>query len=256
MFPKFDSYLKAQNACYDTYGQDGYSLHELTKVVIEKNIIFNNYLSTTPVFELGAARTLIGLGLVNTGSSLNVIDFGGGGGAHFIISKKSFGSQLKCNWAVVETTAMVNEAKRRKIETEELKFYDSLIGAKECLGDVDLVFASSSLQYCPNPLSYLKQILDISPKHIYITRTPFLVFESEIISIQTSKLSDNGPGPLPYGFDDKPIFYPITFVSLQAVENLLRENYEVRFLMHEDRRVHQFEEIHIDHFGFFCARKN
>ena len=83
-----------------------------------------------------------------------------------------------------------------------------------------------------------------------------MIFENKIITIQVSKLSDNGPGPLPSGFQDKHILYPITFISLIDVENLLLEKYEIRFLMNEDKAIHQFDKINIDYFGFFCVRKN
>ena len=256
MFPKFDSFEDALNACQLANSVDGYSSSEIVKVVIEKNIIFKENLSTAPIFDLGAARTLIGLGLVNTGGSLNIIDFGGGGGNHYSISKTSLGSQFNCNWAIVETAAMVKEAEEKKIPAEKLKFYNHLSAAKDWLGEVDLIFASSSLQYCPNPFNSLKEIIDINAKYIYITRTPFLIFENKIITIQVSKLSDNGPGPLPSGFQDKHILYPITFISLIDVENLLLEKYEIRFLMNEDKAIHQFDKINIDYFGFFCVRKN
>ena len=66
---------------------------------------------------------------------------------------------------------------------EELADVESLFAGIETLLDgVDFVFASSSLQYTTEPLSYLKKLLDVNAKYLVITRTVFNEKDSRIPS--------------------------------------------------------------------------
>jgi putative methyltransferase (TIGR04325 family) len=134
----YSSYDEASAAC-----SKGYQSQDIVKVVIAKNIIYKDQITTYPLFEMGALRTLVGLGLARDGGNINVIDFGGGG-YHFNIARIALGASCKIKWNIVETKAMVQEGKR--ISDEDLKFFDNLDEAKADLGRVDLVFTSGSIQ--------------------------------------------------------------------------------------------------------------
>ena len=81
-------------------------------------------------------------------SALRVLDFGGGCGVHYFCVKPVVTVPLR--WAIVETETMV----RRATEMVEGQFTSSstISAAATELGGVDLVLASGSLQYVPNPL--------------------------------------------------------------------------------------------------------
>lgn len=246
----YKTYEEAAAACQNR----AYENNDLVKVVVEKNLLYKQKIQADAVFDLPALRTLIALGLSKTSHSLNVIDFGGGGGYHYTIASNALGDQDSLRWNVVETTAMTSEAQR--VSNKNLKFFDDITDAKNDLDSVDLVFTSSALQYCPNPLTFLKQLTEVNAKYLFITRTPFTDVEEDIFSSQVSHLSANGPGPLPTGYTDREMTYPITYVSKLKVEKILKEKYHIQFTIIEDKAVYRVGDKDIDLFGYFCVRKD
>jgi hypothetical protein len=121
---------------------------------------------------------------------------------------------------------------------------------------IDLVFTSSTLQYCPSPLLALKELTGLNAKYLFITRTPFVESLDSIVTIQTSNLSTNGPGPLPKGFIDRKIKYPITYESRIAIENILTEKYEIQFMTEEGGGSFGFGAEEISMNGYFCVKKS
>jgi len=157
-------------------------------------------------------------------------------------------------WHVVETTSMAKEAQR--IANKNLKFYNNIAEATKDFEVTDLVFTSSTLQYCPNPLLALKALTELNANYLFITRTPFTESIDSLVTIQTSNLSANGPGPLPKGFSDRKIRYPITYASRVAIENILNEKYEIQFMTEEGSGSFGFSNEKISMNGYFCVRKN
>jgi len=247
--PQYETYEEAVAACQN----GGYQNNNLVKVVVEKNLIYRQEIQTDAVFNLNALHTLIAVGLSKKGDSLNVIDFGGAGGYHYTVASKALGKSTKLNWNVVETTAMAKAA--RRIAVDGLNFFDSITEAVNDLGDVDLVLTSGALQYCPNPIAFLRKLIDVNAECIYITRTPFSKSNHAIITTQQSKLSSNGPGPLTNKYKDIKIQYPITYVSRQAVENIISEKYVIRFKTREGEGVFQMPNASISTDSYFCVRK-
>jgi putative methyltransferase (TIGR04325 family) len=247
----YKNYEEANAICQDK----GYSNRNLVKIIIEKNIIFKNSLNQSKVlFDLGTLRTMIALGLSKKNENLNVIDFGGGGGYHYAIASKALGeNSTNLKWHIVETTEMVKEAQR--ISTDSLKFYDDISGAAKDFQIIDLVFTSSALQYCPNPLLSLEKLTELNSKYLFITRTPFVESSRSLVCIQNSNLSANGPGPLPKGFNDRRIKYPITYASRKSIENILTKKYEIQFMTEEGEGIFGLGKEKISMNGYFCVRK-
>jgi putative methyltransferase (TIGR04325 family) len=242
----FSSYDEACKACRNGAYED----ESIVKAVVEKTRIFRQSIQSSPAFDLGSLRTLVALGLTDTHGRLKVLDFGGGGGYHYSLAKAFLGNGKSLKWNVVETPAMAKEA--RRIADADLAFFSNLNDAKIDLGSVDLVFTSSALQYCPNPLKSLRELTEVGAPNMFITRIPLNDSEKSLISIQVSKLSENGPGPLPLGFDDRNVSYPITFTSRHEVEKILREKYEIRFSINEDKGTFSAGKNKVDMFGYFC----
>lgn len=204
--------------------------------------------------DLRALTTLIALGLSKAGSSLNVIDFGGGGGYHYTIAQSVYRETCDLKWNVVETTAMTKEAQR--MISKGLKFFDNIDDASKDLGLVDLVFTSNALQYCPSPLAFLKKLTELNAKYLFITRTAFSDTTEEIFSTQVSDLLANGPGTFPLRFENRKMIFPVTFSSKSQVESILKEKYHIQFTILEDKGVYKVDGKQIDMFGYFCVLKS
>lgn len=234
--------------------REAYEDLDLVRVVVEKNILYQQKLKKESTFDLNAFRTLIALGLSKRGKSLNVVDYGGGGGYHYFIASKAFGNELSLNWCIVETPAMVDEAQR--ITSDNLKFFDNVNDAVKHLGSVDLVFTSGTLHCCPQPLETLQKLIDIKSTYLFITRTCFAESPEQFASIQKSYLSTNGPGPLPHWLKDKVVYYPNVFVPRKQVEEILLRHYEIQFKFIEDKAVYTVDKNVLDTFGYYCVRKS
>ena len=102
-------------------------------------------------------------------------------------------------------------------------------------------------------LLFLKQLTETNAKHLFITRTAFSETDNDIFSTQVSYLSSNGPGPLPTGYTNKKMTYPVVFASKLAAENILREKYDIRFAIIEDKSAYKVADKEIDMYGYFCV---
>ncbi len=232
----------------------GYSMNELTEVVVKKNLAVKELIKKDACLSSEATRTLLGIGFALNSKSIRVLDFGGGGGYHYTLARHALGDECQIKWDIVETESMCQAGVA--IANEHLKFFSNISAAAADLGYVDLILSSSALQYCPDPIEYLKGLLAVSAKYIYITRTPFLNGENTLVSIQGSMLSHNGPGPLPDGYVDQQILYPISFVPLNKVEALIKEKYNIRFKVLEDAANLFIDGQPVNpYYGFFCELK-
>ena len=245
----YSSFQEAYNSCSDK----SYENEELVNSVIKKNRDYVTYLNTIPSLSLQDLSALIPLAIASIDdhkSSLNVIDFGGGGGSHFTAIKAAI-KATNLKWAVVETYAMTIAAKC--LENQNLKFYDSITNAKNELGNVDLIFSSGSLQYCSDPLTTLKSIINIRAKFLYFCRLPVIDSDKNIITIQTSLLSSNGPGSLSGEIEDRLLSYPITFLSRSKFEEVLTERYKIIFKLLEKDGEFNLGKIKVPQSGYFCV---
>ena len=246
----YQNYQEALSACNGI----GYSMQELTDVVVKKNIAMRKSLKKDSFLSSEATRTLMSIGFAINAKSLKVLDFGGGGGYHYTLAQHALGDGCKIKWNIIETESMCRSG--QAIADENLKFFSNLSSAKNDLGFVDLILASSALQYCADPIAYLKELLAVSAKYIYITRTPFFSGSHNLISVQRSMLSHNGPGSLPLGYTDQEVFYPISFVPLEQVEKLIQEKYTIRFKVLEEAANLFVENQPVNaYYGYFCEIK-
>ena len=111
-------------------------------------------------------------------NSLNVLDFGGSLGSSYF-QNLNFLKHLKdLKWNIVEQNNFVKCGKEF-FEDDNLKFYPSI---EDCLfaNEIDVLLASSSIQYLEDPYSFLHKIIDSNFKYIILDRTPFLKNEDRI----------------------------------------------------------------------------
>lgn len=147
-------------------------------------------------------------------------------------------------------------AARQSISGVGLKFFDDIESSLEKGEPLDLVMASSSLQYCNSPARALNDLVNLGAKYLFITRTPFSLTQKTLISTQRSMLSENGPGPMPAGFVDELIEYPITYIPKFEALQIIESKYRVRFSLLEESGSLYFDNLAVNnYYGFFCERK-
>lgn len=245
--PVFSSYAQALEASVTSYEDD-----ELADVITSKTETFAASLRSTRQLDLSASRTLVGLAATwSTGRSLTVLDFGGQAGFHYFIARAVLPSDILLDWRVVETRAMVAAAAR--LETRELSFFDSISAAvtKDTYGiPPDLVFASGVLHCIPEPLRALHELVSVQAPTIYITRTGLSPDSRTRSIVHSSTLSDNGPGPLPRGVQDRHVSYPAVFVPRHEVETVLASRYNLVARMVEDAIAYRAGATPISMYGF------
>jgi putative methyltransferase (TIGR04325 family) len=185
---------------------EGYESHRLVEVVHAKTKALSGRASNMP----GAERTMLGVLLAATRSPsrpLRVLDFGGACGFHYMASLPA---GIRTQWAVVETPAMA--ARGELFQTDELRFFCDIDAACAWLGGIDLLHSSSTLQYVPEPSQTLTRLVGLSATVVLWSRMA-LTDGATSKSLQTSRLAENGPGPMPAGFADALVIYPITRLS-------------------------------------------
>lgn len=246
----FNSYESAIAECKRGYEEDS-----IVMVVYNKTKIYRDALMSGKfiVSDIRSLSTFAGLSMAISGNELNVIDFGGACGAHYFFTKALLSSRIDLRWHVVETANMVNMAS--SLEDGQLKFYDDLEKAKNALGRVDIVFTSSTLQYVPQPYESLKRLTECGASNIFITRGGLSTLSSELIVIQTTNLSANGPGPMPAGMKDSVTKYPVTFARKDKFEEIISKNYQIKIQLIEDKRAYSAGRHSIDMYGYFGVLK-
>ena len=212
----FESYQNAAAVC-----GAGYNDRILTDMVVAKTKIMSlNPLGVPLTSDPTAILTTAIAAIAASGSSpIRVLDFGGAAGHHYFYSKALL-PQINLKWSVVETSAMVESASS-EFQNEELTFFETINSALNNLGECDFVFSSGAIQYHPSPEEVFDELVGIGARDLMIARLP-LFDGPRTVGVQTSKLSENGPGPLPQGFNDRIIKYPVTFCTrTQITEKLL-----------------------------------
>jgi hypothetical protein len=139
-----------------------------------------------------------------------VLDFGGGAGLHY---------RLAClqnpdiRWAVVETRAMVRRA--RELATNRLMFFSDIEEAADWLNDVELMHSNGAIQYVPDAIKTVRSLCATRPATMVWKRVPVIDGGAQGPEVQTSFLSDNGPGSLPT-VSDKVVRYERHRIPVQA----------------------------------------
>jgi putative methyltransferase (TIGR04325 family) len=152
---------------------------------------------------------------------LNVLDFGGGCGFHYL--RVATATRTPLRWAIVETETMA--ARATKLAQNYFRVFTTIGDAAAALGTVDLIHASSSIQYVPDPPAILKDFVALRPRYILLARLP-LWREPAIVGVQVSPLSHNGIGPMPPNMQDREIRYPVTFMNIDEILRIF-DGYDV-----------------------------
>ncbi|MEA3025264.1 MAG: hypothetical protein QOF91_549 [Alphaproteobacteria bacterium] len=209
LYPSFES---AMAAC-----GDGYNAGDLADVVsFMTTAVPVNKHAFAPEQAVYSILAVALAGAQVSGRPLTVLDFGGACGfAYFRVSPAV---SVPLQWAIVETPAMAERAAK----TGQGKFsaYPDLSEAAKSLGQIDLIHASGSVQFMPDPIATLKDFAALQPRYIAITRFP-LWLDRQTVGIQESTLAGNGWGPMPPNIPDRKVKYPVTFANFNDVMRAL-----------------------------------
>lgn len=230
----------------------GYEDKLLTKVVVAKGKQFAKNIEANKELDLTSLRTFVGLASSLRKRKLTVIDFGGAAGTHYYIAK-SILKDVELDWRVVETSAMVAEAKKQELENNELRFFADLDNATE-QGSIDLVFASGSVHYTPKPYDFLAALASIEASILMITRTP--ITETPCVLLQYSTLTANGVGEIPkeLGIKDKTVSYPATMMDKRRVEEILASFGDIELRIVEDKAAYLSDKEFFDMWGYIVRK--
>jgi putative methyltransferase (TIGR04325 family) len=156
---------------------------------------------------------------------LTVLDFGGGCGFHYFRVAAAITAELR--WAVIETPAMA--ARAQKVAQGRFDVFSDIAAAQAALGRIDLIHASSAIQYVPEPLATVRALAALHPRYFALLRFPWWR-GPQTVGVQPSPLAANGIGPMPPNISDRQVRYPVTFANIDDVFRTL-ENYEVALAM-------------------------
>lgn len=250
----YSTYEEAAKNCSSTPYQED----ELIQVIYlkTKNFIRKLETETIPIWPTSAYSkiSIINPIIESNKDKINVIDFGGACGAHYFHLRSIINKKLKFNWVVVETPKMVQYAK--ELSNEELSFSDNLENAIKNIPEIDLLHTSGTLQCVDNPYRYLSLILNSGAKWILFNRMGLNKSESDVVTILRTKLSWNGIGELPEGFNDKWISYPFIYVSEKTFINEVVKNYKIVAKFEESSGSHKVNKIETIGYGLLCKLKD
>jgi len=179
--------------------------------------------------------------LATMGTKLRVVDFGGGLASHFLQVRRHL-PHVQLTWQVVETKTLVKIG-RECSRSDGLSFVSDL---DEIQSPVDLILASSSLQYVEDARRTFHRLERLGARFLLIDRTPLSNLPEDKVLVQrVCRLTDRG---------NYETGYPLWLLS--------RTIWEQEFFRHHRKlaewRLHDqtvdLEEERIHGVGFLCER--
>jgi putative methyltransferase (TIGR04325 family) len=225
------------------------------EVVYRKTIAFRDSLANCPG-QLTPSDTLavfaIGLALPSS-LQIKILDFGGACGAHYFRLRALLHEDIPLRYHVVETSAMAKKA--RPLQTDELSFFDSLHEAQNAMGHIDILYSSGTLQCVPDPHLALKQLLDCGASYLVLPRLGLSETSADVITVEDSRLSANGPGPMPADIPDGISRYPFTFPARKAIEAAIMNVYKIILRVADDSGVFPVNDEPLSGLGYVAQKK-
>jgi putative methyltransferase (TIGR04325 family) len=224
---RYATYRDALRHCLE----QGYGNSDIVRVVLEKTTRFRDALqkrSERGVLLSTPSDLSIGMlyWLATVAPEIRVLDFGGACGAHYFIARALLPPTCQLRWVVVETPTMAKAAS--ELTDKELSFSSSVEDAAVTLKSVDLLHTSGALQYLKQPDVGLRTLVSVGARHVLFNRLALTKGAHDVIVVQQSRLSSNGPGEFPaIGIRDRMVDYPVTFLKESSLFGILREQYEV-----------------------------
>jgi putative methyltransferase (TIGR04325 family) len=225
----FPSFAAALGAC-----GPGYNDNDIADVIAYKTSLAFDPRQVAPE---QAINSIIALGICAAEIAerpLRVLDFGGGCGFHYF--RVSEAIRIPLRWALVETPTMAERA--AKIANGRFEVFSTIEEASKALGEIDIIHASSAIQYVPDPLGTLKSLAALRARFFALVRFP--VWNTpQLVGLQKSRLSGNGIGPMPPHIADREVLYPVTFVHCDDIMRAL-SGYDIAMSMASPSSNYEF----------------
>jgi len=227
----FPDYASALAAC-----GPGYLDSDVAEVIAYKAALPIDVRNLLPEQAL---NTITAIGLAAAAISerpLGVLDFGGGCGFHYFSAAACMGAPFR--WAIVETASMAERAS--KLAQGRFEVFTEIEAAAKALPRIDLVHASSAIQYVAKPLATLEALAALKAPYFCLARFPVWT-GAERIGLQETTLAQNGLGPMPPYIADRLVRYPVTFIDFGEMLRAL-DNYRLMLVMASPSAVYQIED--------------
>jgi putative methyltransferase (TIGR04325 family) len=255
--PTFPTYEAALAACRGY----GYEEETLVRVVLAKTKTLQEQLLIDPSIAWTGQTTQLLLGLslalvqqqkTRPGHPLHIIDVGGACGAHYFMVRSFFAPEVTFRWYVVETPAMTLAA--RELENDELHFTSDLNAALQAYRPIDIIHSSGTIQCVSQPRELLGNLVNSRARFLLLSRLGVTRGQQDIICIHESRLSNNGPGPLPAGFQDGISQYPFSFIQLSDLNTIIGRRYKTIFRFDDNTGVFSVNNEPLIGLGYLCER--
>jgi putative methyltransferase (TIGR04325 family) len=225
--------------------KEGYNNLSLNNSIVKKTIVFSGLKSVNP-YNTNWYRTVKFSKFVEKNKIRKIIDFGGGAGYHFFITKMKF-PNLNLKWLVIENKIMVKLCKK-KIKHKNLFFSDSFNKVKKA----DVVFSSCSINYTTNPTETIKSIIQLKTKYLYFTRTP-LADNKSFEFKQVSLLSENGPCKI-NNEKEMLIEYQNKIISQQSFEEIFKNKYDIIVKYVDEKKAFFYKKEFFDTYTYILKK--
>lgn len=239
---EFTSYTTIEAALLDCAG---YEANELIDVIDKKSASYIQQLRSDnfqqpPAYRLQSILFILKVAANQGKEKMTILDIGGQLGVLYF-EMKNYTDNIPIKWTVFETHEL-SSIGNQKYSNSELRFVSNLDEVRN--ETIDIIIAANSIQYIPKPKELIKKIFELNPQHVYFTRFPIINSLSEdIIIIQKSKLSHNGPGRIVL-HKDKVIEYPVHLLSGELMMEYLSEftDYEIINKINEYLPMHKIND--------------
>ena len=241
LFPDFQSALAVCGS--------GYNDEAIADVIAYKTSIPVDPKTFVPDQALISILSVAIAGAERGDRTLNVIDFGGGCGFHYFRVVAATRIPL-LRWAIVETPVMANRA--AKVAQGRFETFTDLNAAAESIGRIDLIHASGTILYIPDPVAALETIARLRPQYFALARFPVWGL-AKLVAVQPSPLSANGIGPMPPTIADRQVKYPITFINLDDVMRVFSA-YDI-VLVYPSKETYMVRDQHVPEIALLFRSK-
>jgi putative methyltransferase (TIGR04325 family) len=161
-------------------------------------------------------------------NAINVIDFGGADGGHYLLIRQLIKPETRLKWTVVETAEMVKAM--HIFATDELSFCDNLDDAIQKMGKIDILHTAGTIQYTPNPYQFVEKMVHSAADYLIFNRQSLNQNDADLITIQRSLLSWHGSNDVKSAaFVDCEIRYPHTNISLKKFEEMVQQRFAITY---------------------------
>ncbi len=195
-------------------GARGYDDEALVDVVFAKTEALSDRDILAMPAGAGLDRTLLAVGMAALVRQppIHVLDFGGAFGLHHRVARLGL-PEVQLRWAIVEIPLALKKAE--KLTTDSLRWFSEIGAAVDWLGRVDLVHSIGAIQYTQDPKVAVDQLSALNAPVMFWAKLALSAGKPRH-HLQTSLLSENGPGPLPAEFVDRKIRHSVTEMSRES----------------------------------------